>query len=332
MTNPALLSVRDLRVDFATETGMARVVDGVSFDVAAGEVVGIVGESGCGKSVTSLAIMGLIPTPPGRISGGSIHLDGIDLLAQSERSMSRLRGDRLAMIFQEPMTSLDPAFTVGEQIAATVRRHRGGSKRAAWERAVELLGTVGIPAPRQRAKEYPHMFSGGMRQRVMIAIALTCEPSLLIADEPTTALDVTVQAQVLDLLRRLQETFGMAIVFVTHDLGVVAEICDHVLVMYAGEVVEEAPADGLFEIPRHPYTEGLIGCLPSEHVGERLQAIPGSVPAPGRLPGGCLFHPRCRHAVPGVCDAAPVALEPVGAGRRTRCARHDELVLVGVGS
>jgi oligopeptide/dipeptide ABC transporter ATP-binding protein len=274
--------------------------------------------------------MGLIPSPPGRIAGGQIWFEGCDLLRLPERAMSRLRGDRLAMVFQEPMTSLDPAFTVGEQIAATVRQHRGASKKAAWARAVEMLATVGIPAASHRAKDYPHMFSGGMRQRVGIAIALACEPDLLIADEPTTALDVTIQAQVLDLLRSLQSVFGMAVVFVTHDLGVVSEVCDRVLVMYAGQVVEESPTRPLFDQPRHPYTEGLLECLPSEHVGERLRPIPGTVPAPGQLPAGCRFHPRCPYAVEGRCDDGPVPLEPVDDGRATRCIRRDELQLTGV--
>ena len=329
---PPLLSVRDLEVQFATDEGMVPVVQGVSFDVAPGEVVGLVGESGCGKSVTSLSILRLINDPPGRITKGEIHFDGRDLLTLTEREMQEIRGGRIAMVFQEPMTSLDPAFTVGEQIAATYRRHRGGSQRAAWTRAVEMMNLVGIPSAHRRAKDYPHMFSGGMRQRVMIAIALCCEPPLLIADEPTTALDVTIQAQVLDLLQDLQARMGMAIVFVTHDLGVVSQVCDRVVVMYAGQVVETGTTGPLFQGPRHPYTHGLLQCLPSEHIGERLRPIPGTVPPPTFMPPGCRFHPRCPHAQPGRCDVDPVPLLPITSTRSTRCVRAEELVLEGVPS
>jgi peptide/nickel transport system ATP-binding protein len=325
-----LLSVRDLRVEFASEHGMLPVVEGVSFDVAPGEVVGLVGESGCGKSVTSLSIMRLIAEPPGRITAGQIRFGGRDLLTLPERDMRQIRGAEIAMVFQEPMTSLDPAFTVGEQIASTYRRHMGVSKSAAWDRAVHMLDIVGIPHARQRASEYPHMFSGGMRQRVMIAIALSCRPSLLIADEPTTALDVTIQAQVLDLLRELQREMGMAIVFVTHDLGVVSEICDRVVVMYAGQVAETGATQPLFTRPGHPYTHGLLECLPSEHVGEALRPIPGTVPPATEMPRGCRFHPRCRFAQAGRCDVDPIELRPFGPDRATRCVRIEELVLEGV--
>jgi len=330
-TAPApLLSVQGLEVQFATEHGMVPVVEDVSFDVAPGEVLGLVGESGCGKSVTSLSIMRLIPDPPGRITRGRVLFEGSDLLVLPERQMCDIRGGRIAMVFQEPMTSLDPSFTVGEQIASTYRRHRGVSKRAAWDRAVEMLSLVGIPDARQRVADYPHTFSGGMRQRVMIAIALSCGPSLLIADEPTTALDVTVQAQVLDLLRDLQARLGMAVVFVTHDLGVVSEMCDRVVVMYAGQVVEQSPTRPVFTEPHHPYTHGLIECLPSEHVGERLRPIPGGVPAPGAMPEGCRFHPRCSFAVAGRCDTAAVDLIGVAADRASRCVRVGEVALRGV--
>lgn len=325
-----LLSVEDLEVRFATEHGMVPVVHGLSFDVDAGEVVGLVGESGCGKSVTSLAIMRLIPTPPGRITAGRIVFDGGDLLTLPEREMRSLRGDRISMIFQEPMTSLDPAFKVGEQIASVVRHHRGASRSAAWERAIEILDLVGISSARQRAKDYPHMFSGGMRQRVMIAIALACDPSLLIADEPTTALDVTIQAQVLDLLRSLQQDLGMAMIFVTHDLGVVSELCDRVVVMYAGQAVEQAPTDQLFTEPEHPYTEGLLECLPAEHVGEKLRPIPGTVPPSHAMPSGCLFHPRCQYCISGRCDQEPVPLIALTSRRAARCVRVDELNLKGI--
>jgi oligopeptide/dipeptide ABC transporter ATP-binding protein len=328
--NGLLLSVRDLRVDFAGEHGMVPAVDGLSFDVAAGEVVGLVGESGCGKSVTSLAIMRLVAEPPGRISGGEIRFQGRDLLTLPEREMRQVRGGQIAMVFQEPMTSLDPAFTVGEQVASAYRRHTGVGKRAAWDRAVEMLDLVGIPHARQRAAEYPHMFSGGMRQRVMIAIALSCEPALLIADEPTTALDVTIQAEVLELLRQLQSSMGMAVVLVTHDLGVVSELCDRVVVMYAGQVAETAETRPLLTRPRHPYTHGLLESLPSEHVGETLRPIPGTVPPAHEMPAGCLFHPRCRFAEAGRCDTEPVELRPAGAARWARCVRTDELELGGV--
>jgi peptide/nickel transport system ATP-binding protein len=244
--------------------------------------------------------------------------------------MRQVRGRQIAMVFQEPMTSLDPAFTVGEQIASTYRRHTGVAKRAAWERSVEMLDLVGIPHAVQRAREYPHMFSGGMRQRVMIAIALSCKPALLIADEPTTALDVTIQAEVLDLLRELQSSMGMAVVFVTHDLGVVSELCDRVVVMYAGQVAEIGDTRALFGRPRHPYTHGLLDCLPSEHIGEALRPIPGTVPSAAEMPVGCRFHPRCGFAQAGRCDTEPVELRLVGVGRSARCVRTGELELEGV--
>jgi oligopeptide/dipeptide ABC transporter ATP-binding protein len=325
-----LLAVEDLEVCFATEHGMVPVVHGLSFDVGAGEIVGLVGESGCGKSVTSLAIMRLIPNPPGRITAGRILFEGGDLLSLPEREMRALRGNRISMIFQEPMTSLDPAFKVGEQIASAVRHHRGVSKAAAWERAIEALDLVGIPSARQRARDYPHMFSGGMQQRVMIAIALACDPAVLIADEPTTSLDVTIQAQVLDLLRSLQQDLGMAVIFVTHDLGVVSALCDRVVVMYAGQAVERAPTDQLFAQPGHPYTEGLLECLPAEHAGEKLQPIPGTVPPVDDMPPGCLFHPRCRYCVSGRCDQEPVPFVLLSPDRAARCVRVNELALAGI--
>jgi peptide/nickel transport system ATP-binding protein len=325
-----ILSVRDLEVCFATEHGMVPVVSDVSFDVAPGEVLGLVGESGCGKSVTSLAIMRLIQQPAGRITAGEIEFEGTDLLGLSERAMQSVRGGRIAMVFQEPMVSLDPAFTVGEQIASVYRRHCGASKQAAWEKAVEMLSLVGIPHARQRTKDYPHMFSGGMRQRVMIAIALVCGPSLLIADEPTTALDVTIQAQVLDLLHDLQARLGMAVILVTHDLGVVAELCERVVVMYAGQVVETGQTHELFAAPRHPYTSGLLECLPSEHFDAPLRPIPGRVPVAPDMPTGCRFHPRCPHAELGRCDTSPIPLVEVGVHRLARCVRADEIILAGI--
>ena len=310
----SLLEVRDLRTYFETTAGTARAVDGVSFDLEAGEVLGIVGESGSGKSVTSLSILGLVPQPPGRIQpGSSIRFKGEELVGASEARLRRIRGNDIAMIFQEPMTSLNPVYTVGDQIAESLRHHRGMGKREARARAVELLRLVGIADPAERAADYPHQLSGGMRQRVMIAIALACEPDVLIADEPTTALDVTIQAQILELLTELRERLGMAMILITHDLGVVAEVCDRVVVMYAGRIVEEASVERIFESPRHPYTEGLLQAIPRlGHQVERLAVIPGTVPSPAAWPHACRFHPRCPYgwelcaeAEPGEFDVAP---------------------------
>ncbi|WP_028923492.1 ABC transporter ATP-binding protein [Pseudonocardia acaciae] len=328
MTAP-LLRVEDLRIDFATEHGWANVVNGVSFEVGPGEIVGLVGESGSGKSVTSLSILGLIPTPPGRISGGHVWYDGRDLTALPVSELRNVRGNDISMIFQEPMTSLNPAFTIGDQIAEAYRRHRGGTKKAAFARAAEMLDLVGIPNARGRVRDYPHEFSGGMRQRAMIAMALICGPKLLIADEPTTALDVTVQAQIIELLRSLREETGCGIVFITHDLGVVAELCDRVVVMYAGEVVETAVGRDLFVQPKHPYTEGLLTAMPQ--LGERdreLPYIPGRTPEPWRIPEGCRFNPRCRYTHDG-CRADAVPLRALDGGRASRCVRIDELTLAG---
>ncbi|HEU5177848.1 MAG TPA: ABC transporter ATP-binding protein [Burkholderiales bacterium] len=275
-----------------------RAVDGVDLRLERGGTLGIVGESGCGKSVTALSIMGLIPQPPGRIAGGEVLLDGEDLLKQSPARLRDLRGDKLAMIFQEPMTSLNPAFRVGDQIAEALIRHRKLGKEAAHEKTVEMLRRVRIPSPEQRARDYPHQLSGGMRQRVMIAMALACNPQLLIADEPTTALDVTIQAQILELMRTLRAELGTAIILITHDLGVVAELADEVMVMYAGQVVERCQAQRLFAEPQHPYTIGLLGSIPRLHLEqERLAAIEGVVPDAAAFPEGCRFHPRCPFAV-----------------------------------
>ncbi|MCF7550522.1 ABC transporter ATP-binding protein [Pseudonocardia sp. WMMC193] len=327
MSEP-LLVVEDLCVEFATDTGWVQVLDGVSFTVGRGETVGLVGESGSGKTVTSLSVLGLLPPESSRITRGSIRIDGVELVGMARRRLESMRGDEISMIFQEPMTSLDPAFRVGDQIAEVVRRHRGGSRRAAWDRAVEVLGTVGIPHAQSRARAYPHEFSGGMRQRVMIAMALSCEPKLIIADEPTTALDVTIQAQVLDLLRSMRDEFGTAVVFVTHDLGVVADICDRAVVMYAGQVVERAPIDDLYAAPRHPYTEALLSAMPQlvARTG-RLATIPGSTPPAGSMPAGCRFHPRCGHVV-DTCRDTPVPEVALGAGT-SRCLRVADLVLKG---
>jgi peptide/nickel transport system ATP-binding protein len=324
-----LLRIDDLRVDFATEKGWANVVNGVSFDVGEHEVLGLVGESGSGKTVTGLSLLGLVPSPPGRTSGGHIWFDGHDLTTVSEKQMRRIRGNDISMVFQEPMTSLNPAFTIGDQISETYRRHRGCGRGEGMRRAVEMVDLVGIPNARSRVKEYPHEFSGGMRQRAMIAMALCCEPRLLIADEPTTALDVTVQAQILELLTSMREDLGMSIIFVTHDLGVVAEICDRVVVMYAGQVVETSPASNLFPNPRHPYTEGLLSAMPQlgSRTG-RLDTIPGRTPEPWAMPPGCRFGPRCPHHS-DACDADPIPLQPVADARATRCIRTDELNLRG---
>ncbi|MGE0731868.1 MAG: ABC transporter ATP-binding protein [Acidimicrobiia bacterium] len=327
----ALLQVDELSVEFATGHGWDRVVREVSFHIDAGETLGLVGESGSGKSVTCLAMTGLIPTPPGRIAGGRALLEGRDLVAMTPRELADVRGDRVSMIFQEPMTSLNPAFTVGEQIAELVRRHRRGGRTAARHRAIEMLERVGIPNAAQRSRDYPHAFSGGMRQRVMIAMALACGPRLLIADEPTTALDVTIQAQMLDLIREMQREEGMAVLFITHDLGVVADICDRVVVLYAGQVVERAGVRDLFYDPRHPYTEGLLSAMPQ--VGARsgrLASIPGSTPVPSAFPPGCAFAARCPYVIDR-CREAPVPLTEAGASRQTRCVRSPQIDFVGAG-
>ncbi len=293
-----LLEVRDLRTCFAIEGGEFAAVDGVSFGVDASRTLGIVGESGCGKSVTALSIMGLVPQPPGRIAGGEILFEGADLLELPPARMRELRGDRISMIFQEPMTSLNPAFTVGDQICEVILRHRPVTRADAAQQAVAMLRRVRIPSPEQRYHDHPHRLSGGMRQRVMIAMALALGPKLLIADEPTTALDVTIQAQILDLMRTLREESGTAIILITHDLGVIAEVADDVAVMYSGKIVERAPVVSLFAEPQHPYTIGLLGSIPQLHVEqERLAAIEGQVPNALTTVAGCRFHPRCPFAI-----------------------------------
>jgi oligopeptide/dipeptide ABC transporter ATP-binding protein len=303
----ALLEVRNLRTLFSTEEGEFPAVDGVSFSIEPGRTLGIVGESGCGKSVTALSIMGLVPQPPGRVAAGEIIFEGQDLLKLSAGQMRELRGDRLAMIFQEPMSALNPAFTIGEQIAEVLLRHRKINKNEARARAIDMLGRVRIPSPERRYHDYPHRLSGGMRQRAMIAMALACEPRLLICDEPTTALDVTIQAQILDLMRTLREETGTAIVLITHDLGVIAELADEVAVMYAGRIVERAPVARLFAEPQHPYTIGLLGSIPKLHLQQtRLAAIEGQVPDPLALPQGCKFRPRCPFAVERCREEDPV--------------------------
>jgi oligopeptide/dipeptide ABC transporter ATP-binding protein len=295
-----LLEVSDLQTHFFTREGVVRAVDGVSFSVERGQTLGIVGESGCGKSVTALSIMGLVPKPPARIVGGQVLFGGRDLTTLSERELSDVRGAQIAMVFQDPMTSLNPTLTIGTQLVETLRRHTAVSRQEARRRAVELLEEVQLTKPEQRLKDYPHRLSGGMRQRVMIALALSCNPSLLIADEPTTALDVTVQAQVLDLLDSLRHAHDMAMIFITHDMGVIAEVADDVVVMYAGQVVEQAPVKELFDRPEHPYTEALLGALPQLEDRaarrQRLTAIPGRPPALVDPPAGCRFAARCPYA------------------------------------
>ena len=320
----ALLEVDDLRTYFFTREGAVQAVDGVSFQVEKGRTLGIVGESGCGKSVTALSIMGLIPKPPARIVSGSVGFGGRDLTTLSERELEDVRGHQISMIFQDPMTSLNPTLRIGTQITETIRRHLGMSKDEARKRAVELLEEVGIPKAAERLDDYPHQFSGGMRQRVMIAIALSCNPQLLIADEPTTALDVTIQAQILDLLERLREEHEMAMIIITHDMGVVAEAADEIAVMYAGQIVERASSFDLFGSPEHPYTEALLGALPQlegEGIRDgRLTAIPGRPPDLVDPPEGCRFAERCPYREQDSCASEPQELRQVRPGHWVRTA------------
>src|SRR5215208_2215995 len=306
-----LLEVRDLRTEFVTQEGIVHAVNGISYTLREGEALGIVGESGCGKSVGALSVMRLIPTPPGRIAGGEILFNGRDLLRLRDEEMRRIRGNDIAMVFQDPMTSLNPVLTIGRQIGEALELHKGMDKRAARQRTIELLELVGIPSARSRVDDYPHQFSGGMRQRVMIAMAISCEPRLLIADEPTTALDITL---------RLRRELGMALILITHDLGVVAGVCDRIAVMYAGYIVEEATAEDLFAEPRHPYTLGLLRSLPriDEPRRERLVPIEGLPPDLVQLPPGCPFAPRCTYAVARSETERPI-LEPVSPGHRVAC-------------
>ncbi|MBI4558908.1 MAG: ABC transporter ATP-binding protein [Candidatus Hydrogenedentes bacterium] len=325
MTDAPVLSIRDLRTYFKMDAGEARAVDGVSLDIPAGKTLALVGESGCGKSVTALSILRLVPDPPGRIVSGEIFYKGTDLVGLPETKMREIRGSAVSMVFQEPMTSLNPVFRVGNQIAAAVRLHRDLSRKDARAETVRLLAEVGIPSPEDRVDDYPHQMSGGMRQRVMIAMALACNPDLLIADEPTTALDVTIQAQILDLLRKLQAQRGMAILLITHDLGIVAENAHEVAIMYAGKIVEHASVHELFTNPRHPYTLGLFESRP--RVGDmrqRLLAISGQVPAATNFPPACRFHPRCPYVI-DVCRREEPVFEEVAEGHWAACWRHEEV-------
>jgi oligopeptide/dipeptide ABC transporter ATP-binding protein len=327
-----LLEIDNLQTHFFTAGGVVRAVDGVSWGVRTGETLGVVGESGCGKSVTALSILRLVADPPGRIVGGAIRFEGVNLLELDESEMEAIRGNHISMIFQEPMTSLNPLMTIGRQISEAIALHRGLSRRDALDQAIEMLRRVHIPEPERRVEAYPHQLSGGMRQRAMIAMALSCNPKLLIADEPTTALDVTIQAQILDLMRELQDTLGTAVVLITHDMGVVAENADRVVVMYAGRKVEEASADDLFERPGHPYTKGLLGSLPNLEVvartdarRARLNEIKGMVPSLANLPEGCSFAPRCGFAT-SECRAQFPPLEQHRPGHWVACWHADRLL------
>ncbi|MGE7758392.1 ABC transporter ATP-binding protein [Peribacillus sp. NPDC097895] len=314
-----ILEVKNLQTYFFTDEGTSKAVNGISFTLNKGETLGIVGESGSGKSITSLSLLRLIQSPPGKITGGSILFKGEDLLTKTEKQMRSIRGNEISMIFQEPMTSLNPVYSAGEQIAEAIRLHQKLGKKEAWNKAVDMLRLVGIPSPEKRAKQEPHELSGGMRQRVMIAMALACHPEVLIADEPTTALDVTIQAQILELIKTLQKDFGTAVILITHDLGVVYETCDRVAVMYAGKIVEYTPAKEIFTNPKHPYTIGLLNSLPRLDMDqEELTTIPGTVPSPYNMPKGCSFAPRCAHAK-RICEQAVPDLQSIGPSTQVSC-------------
>ena len=317
-----VLEVKDLNLWFDGDYSSPQILNNVNFEVYKGETLGIAGESGCGKSVTSLSVLRLLKTPPARIQG-TIEFQGENLLDLPMKEMQKIRGNKIAMIFQEPMTSLNPLFKVGYQLQEVFRLHQGLSKEEAKKKAIEMLDAVKIPLPEQRANEYPFQLSGGMRQRVMIAMALSCRPELLVADEPTTALDVTIQAQVLDLMRQLQKEFGTAIMFITHDLGVIREICDRVVIMYCGEIVETAKVEELFANPSHPYTNGLLSTLPQRGAKDKLPTIPGMVPPAGKFPKGCVFSPRCEHACEQCINCKP-DLYDIGNGHSVRCFRYQD--------
>ncbi|MGX9961999.1 ABC transporter ATP-binding protein [Roseomonas sp. F4] len=328
MTGQRLLEIQGLKVHFRTDDGWVRAVDGIDIGVDRGETVCIVGESGCGKTVTAKTVLKLIDMPPGKIAAGQVMFEGRDLVPLPSEAMQKIRSKEIGFVFQEPMTSLNPVYTVGHQIAEAVRQHEGLSRRAAMDRAAEMLRLVNIPNPQRRVHDYPHQFSGGMRQRVMIGMALSCGPKLLIADEPTTALDVTIQAQILELLAEMKQRLGMAVLLITHAMGVVAEVAQRVVVMYAGKVVEEAPVGALFATPMHPYTQGLIRSIPRidraaiSHA--RLEAIPGTVPSLLNPPTGCRFAARCRHAMPE-CTAAEPPLREVAPGHKVACILYPEV-------
>src|SRR6187200_1394948 len=321
----ALLEVRNLQTSFFTPEGQVRAIDGVSFEIAEGKTLGLVGESGCGKSVTSLSIMRLIPSPPGKIVGGEIIYRGKDLLKLGNEEMRKIRGNEISMIFQEPMTSLNPVFTVGNQIGEAIKLHQGLGKQETRAKTIEMLRLVKIADPGSRVDSYPHQLSGGMRQRVMIAMALSCNPSLLIADEPTTALDVTIQAQILDLMRGLQKRLGMAVMFITHNLGVIAQIADTVAIMYLGQVVEHGPVREILRNPKHPYTVDLLRAVPrlGKTAGQRLVAIEGSIPSPFQRPTGCPFHPRCSRAMAGRCEVHMPAVTQLDEVHSVRCLLYE---------
>lgn len=328
----AVLRVSNLKTYFYLDVGVARAVDNVSFVIHAGKTLAVVGESGCGKSVTALSIMRLVPDPPGKIVEGEIAFDGRDLLPLDEKEMRAIRGNDISMIFQEPMTSLNPVFRVGNQIAAALMLHRKLDKAAARAAAIDLLDQVGIPSPEERVDDYPHQLSGGMRQRAMIAMALACDPKVLIADEPTTALDVTIQAQILELLQKLQDERGMAILLITHDLGIVADMAHDVAIMYAGEIIERAPVKELFRNRAHPYTRGLFDCLPKLGAhSDRLSTIEGNVPAATNFPEGCRFHPRCPHAIAGTCDKNAPPTVSLSEEHALTCWLYDEPAMKSLG-
>ncbi|MGF1836133.1 ABC transporter ATP-binding protein [Photobacterium sanguinicancri] len=327
MTDSVILSVNDLVTEFTTDSGVVRVLDGVTFDVKKGKTLGIVGESGCGKSVTAMSIMGLLPRPYGQVVGGQVYLDGTDLLRLPPQDLYHMRGNRISMIFQDPMTALNPVHTIGKQINEVLELHRPElNKRQRFDYALSMFKKVGIPSPEQRIHEYPHNLSGGMRQRVMIAIALACQPDVLICDEPTTALDVTVQAQILDLMREIQQETGMAIIFITHDLGVVAEVCDDVVVMYAGRAVEASDVFRLFEQAKHPYSRGLLQSMPTLNVGHKqpLQTIPGTVPQLDEMPQGCRFCTRCQFMTKK-CESLQPSWERLGNTHLVSCHHWREV-------
>lgn len=327
MSTPPVLSIRNLRVEFATKRGVVRAVRGVDLDLEPGHSMGLVGESGSGKSVTALAVVRLLPCPPARISADRIALNGEDLMAASPKRMREVRGAEIGMVFQDPMTSLNPSMTVGQQVAEVLVQHRIATKREAWQLAVEALARVRIPNADRVARQYPHTLSGGLRQRAMIAMAIAPQPVLLIADEPTTALDVTVQAEILDLLRELRAEYALTVLLITHDLGVVSEFCDDVAVMYAGRIVERAPAEKLFSSPKHPYTLGLLASLPDldsrQGWRQRLNAIPGQPPSAAEIPPGCPFHPRCPRAMP-VCSAEEPSEVELDAEHWVRCVLYED--------